>query len=89
MLFMNIWERIHEEQLMGKLQNGEGKGVMIVGYFELCLIIKILWDLPRLILVEQIYENHVGFTEKYTYGESHDEERLMYRILQMGLQMEL
>ena len=53
-----------ERTTMGKLQNRRRKRSNDVGYFELCVIIKILWDLLlEVILVEQILKI-MGFTER-------------------------
>ena len=75
-----------EEKEWANYRLGEGKGVVMwdnlnYAYFQNTMGFSSGSNFNR-----ADFENHVGFSERrnITYGESHDEERLMYKNLQSG-----
>ena len=75
-----------EEQQWANYRIAEGKGVMMWDILNYAYNQNTMGSTSGSNIGRADFENHVGFTERrnITYGESHDEERLMYKNLNYG-----
>ena len=76
----------NEEKEWANYRVGEGKGVILWDNLNRPYYQNTMGFTTDSTINRADFENHVGFTERrnITYGESHDEERLMYKNLNYG-----
>jgi 1,4-alpha-glucan branching enzyme len=76
----------NEEKEWANYRVGEGKGVILWDNLNRPYYQNTMGFTTESTINRADFENHVGFTERrnITYGESHDEERLMYKNLNYG-----